>query len=264
MTMMKMRQGQAMNSAFLIEHTAQEFWALVGEAPSYPGDIKMAITLTMPLELYGVPGLRVADVLEWTQKVRIAYDMPGYNRRLHGCLLADRDKGTIFYDAGDSGDEQRFTLAHELAHFLLDYQAPRRRAITILGPSILAVLDGERPPTISEQLHAALSDVSLGPMSHFMERPDEGLPASIVLDIENRADRLALELLAPASCLQEMMIVSTAPRGFNQRLSFLTQQLIVTYGLPATIADSYARYILAQMGESGVYDWLFATGDEIF
>src|SRR5579875_1642996 len=196
MTMMKMRQGQAMNSAFLIEHTAQEFWALVGEAPSYPGDIKMAITLTMPLELYGVPGLRVADVLEWTQKVRIAYDMPGYNRRLHGCLLADRDKGTIFYDAGDSGDEQRFTLAHELAHFLLDYQAPRRRAVAILGETILPVLDGERAPTLAERLHAVLDIVSLGTMSHCMERPGDGLPAGSILDIEDRANWLVLEMLA--------------------------------------------------------------------
>ncbi len=253
-----------MNSAFLIENTAQEFWALAGEAPGYPCDIKMAITLTMPLELYGVPGLRVADVLEWTQKVGIAYSMPGNNRRLHGCLLADRDKGTIFYDAGDSEDEQRFTLAHELAHFLLDYQAPRRRAVMILGPSILPVLNGDRPPTISERVHAVLSNVSLGTISHFMERPDDGLPESIVLDVENRADRLALELLAPASSLQEMMGTPAAPRGFNRRLSFLTQQLLGTYGLPAAIADAYARYILAQLGESGVHDWLFATGDEIF
>ncbi len=157
-----------MNSAFLIENTAQEFWALAGGAPRYPCDIKIAITLTMPLELYAVPGLCVADMLDWTQKVCIAYHMPGSNRRLHGCLLADRDKGTIFYDARDSEDEQRFTLAHELAHFLLDYQAPRRRAVTILGPSILPVLDGERPPTVSERLHAVLSSVSLGAMSHFM------------------------------------------------------------------------------------------------
>ena len=260
-----MRPDQAMNSAIVIENTAQEFWALAGEAPEYPCDIKIAITLTTPLELYAIPGLRVGDVLEWTNKVRIAYHtMPGRNRRLHGCLLADRDKGTIFYDARDPEAEQRFTLAHELAHFLLDYQAPRQRAVTILGRSILPVLDGERSPTVSERVHAVLSSVSLGAMSHFMERPDDGLPATIILDIEDRADRLALELLAPASSLHEMMGLATAPRGFNQRLLFLTQQLMAMYGLPTTIASSYARYILAQLGEPAVRDWLFATDDEIF
>lgn len=253
-----------MNSAMVIENTAQEFWALAGGAPGYPCDIKMAITLTTPLELYAVPGLRVGDVLDWTNKIRVAYRMPGRNRRLHGCLLADRDKGTIFYDARDSEDEQRFTLAHELAHFLLDYQAPRQRAVTILGPSILPVLDGDRSPTVSERVHAVLSSISLGAMSHFMERPDDGLPATIILDIEDRADRLALELLAPASSLQEMMSCAAAPRGFDKRLLFLTQQLIALYGLSATIASFYTRYILAQLGEPAVRDWLFATDDEIF
>ena len=251
-----MRSNQPMKSDILIENTAQEFWALAGGAPRYPCDIKMAITLTMPLELYAIAGLCVSDVLDWTRKVRISYHMPGRNRRLHGCLLADRDRGTIFYDVQDSEDEQRFTLAHELAHFLLDYQAPRQRAVAILGMSILPVLDGDRPPTVAERVHAVLSTVPLGTMSHFMERPDDGLPATIVIDIEDRADRLALELLAPASSLHEMMSLSTTPRGFDRRLLFLTQQLRVLYGLPATAASSYARYILAQLGEPGVRDWL--------
>ncbi len=259
-----MRPNQPTNSNILIENTVQEFWALAGGAPRYPCDIKIAITLTMPLELYALPGLRVSDVLDWTHKVRISYRMPGHNRRLHGCLLADRDKGTIFYDAHDSEDEQRFTLAHELAHFLLDYQAPRQRAVAILGTSILPVLDGDRSPTVAERVHAVLSTVPLGTMSHFMERPDEGLPATIVIDIEDRADQLALELLAPASSLHEMISLSTAPRGFSKRLLFLTQQLIALYGLPATIASSYARYVLAQLGEPGVRDWLFATDEENF
>jgi hypothetical protein len=253
-----------MNSDTLIENTAQEFWALAGEAPRYPCDIKVAITLTMPLELFATPGLRVSDVLDWTQRVRISYRMPGRDRRLHGCLLADRDKGVIFYDARDPEDEQRFTLAHELAHFLLDYQAPRRRAVAILGASILPVLDGDRPPTVTERVHAVLSTVPLGTMSHFMERPDEGLPATIVIDIEDRADHLALELLAPGSSLQEMMSRSTAPRGFNKRLLFLAQQLTALYGLPTSIASSYARYVLAQLGEPSIRDWLFAGDEENF
>lgn len=258
-----MRSNQPANN-ILIENTAQEFWALLGEVPTYPCDIKTAITFAMPIGLYAISGLRISDVLDWTQKVHLSYRMPGRNRRLHGCLLADRDKGTIFYDARDSEDEQRFTLAHELAHFLLDYQAPRQRAVAILGRSILPVLDGDRPPTVAERVHAVLSTVPLGTLSHFMERPDEGLPATIVIDIEDRADQLALELLAPISSLHEKMSLSTTPRGFSKRLLFLTQQLVATSGLPSAIASSYARYVLAQLGEPGVRDRLFATGEEIF
>ena len=246
-----------MSSSVLIENTAQEFWALAGGVPGYPCNIKMAITLTLPLELYGVHRLRVRQVLSWSQRAHIMLHIGGPNRRLHGCLIADKGKGTIFFDEDDPDDEQRFTLAHELAHFLLDYQAPRLRALTALGPSILSVLNGERLPTLEERVHAALSTVHLGTMSHFMERPDKGLPVNAVLDIEDRADRLALELLAPTLPLQTLMRQDNAPRGFNARLQFLTQHLIVTYGLPDAVAPGYARSLLYQLGEPTFRDWLF-------
>ncbi len=250
-----------MDSAVRIENTAQEFWALAGGAPTHPCDIQTAITLALPLEVYPVPGLRVSDVLAWMRRVNMTHRIRGRNRRLHGCLLADRGKGTIFFDTQDPESEQRFTLAHELAHFLLDYQAPRQRAVAVLGPSILAVLDGERPPTPAERVHAVLSNVPLKGMSHFMERPDEGLPLNIVLDIENRADRLALELLAPTFLLQGRMSRATAPRGFIARLEFLSQVLVTEYGLPETIASSYAHYVLRQLGEPTFRDWLFSSAE---
>jgi hypothetical protein len=248
-----------MDSDPLIENTAQEFWALVGRAPSYPCDLEMAISLTLPLEVYFVDHLRVSDVTDWMRRVGIEHTIPGRDRRLHGCLIANRGKGTIFYDSSDSQEEQRFTLAHELAHFLLDYQAPRQRARAILGEAILPVLDGERPPTQAERLHAVLTTVSLGTMSHCMERPEEGLPAGIILDIEDRANRLALELLAPASLLTERLRLANTPRGFNKRLHFLTQLLSSEHGLPVPIAAAYARFLLYKLGEPTVRDWLFDT-----
>ena len=171
--------------------------------------------------------------------------------------MADRGMGTIFFDTSDTDDEQQFTLAHELAHFLLDYEVPRQRSVETFGASILPVLDGDRLPTPAERLHAVMSGISLGTMCHFMERPDDGLPAHIVLDVESRADRLALELLAPAALLHTLMRQESAPRGFNARLLFLTQHLVDEYGLPAAIASSYARFLLGQWGEPTFRDWLF-------
>ena len=248
-----------MDSVVLIENMAEEFWALAGGAPKGLRVIKMAITLTLPLELYGVAGLRVSDVIAWMKRVQIAYRIRGRNRRLHGCLIADQGKGTIFFDTDDPGDEQRFSLAHELAHFLLDYSAPRQRALAILGPSILPVLDGERAPTEAERVHAVLSAVPLGVMSHFMERPEHGLPGNIILDIEDRADRLALELLAPAAELQALLRQAGAPRGYTARLTYAQKVLSEEYGLPEDIASGYARYLLAQLGEPSFRDWLFGN-----
>ncbi len=244
------------SSTVYVENMAQEFWTLAGGLPDYPCDIENVITFTLPLEVIPIPELRVHDIQEWTSRAMTAHDIRGRDRRLHGCLLADRGEGVIFYDADDLLDEQRITLAHELAHFLVDYQAPRERAMSIFGPSILPVLDGERLATDVERLHAVLSTVHLGRMSHIMERPDEGLPSNAVLDIEERADRLALELLAPAALLCTQMQQTTV-HGFKERLAFLTQQLITIHALPDYIASSYARYVLHQMGEPTFRDLLF-------
>ncbi|MHB8598483.1 MAG: ImmA/IrrE family metallo-endopeptidase [Ktedonobacteraceae bacterium] len=249
-------------TSFLIENTAQEFWTLAGEVSNLPlpRNIKAAIVLAVPLELYPVPVLRVNHVVDWMRRVQLTHAIRGRNRRLHGCLLADHGQGAIFFDADDSEAEQRFTLAHELAHFLLDYLHPRERALTALGASILPVLDGERAPTVEERLHAVLSAVPLGVMSHVMERPDTGLPATFVIAIEDRADRLALELLAPTQVLATLMQSATAPKGFELRLVFLTRLLVQSYGLPEEIAATCARYILTQMGEPTFRDWLSGYG----
>lgn len=245
-----------MSSDMLIEQTAGDFWELAGETPGYPRAMQDAITLASPLELCPTVGLRVKHVLAWARRINMACRIRGKDRPLHGCLVAWRGKGAIFYDMGDADDEQRFTLAHELAHYLLDYEAPRSRALGILGESILAVLDGERAPTPDERLHAVLSSVHLGVMSHLMERPDKGLPTSAVLDVEDRADRLALELLAPALPLYELLDQAAAPRGFQARLAFLNDQLTTSRGLPADIAAAYARFLLGQRGEPTFRDWL--------
>ncbi len=209
------------------------------------------------MRLYGIAELRVRHILAWTEHVRIACSIPGRDRHLHGCLLAYRGQGTIFFDTEDPDVEQRFTLAHELAHFLLDYQAPRQRAITALGETILAVLDGDRLPTLEERFHAVLSTVPLGVMSHVMERPASGLPTNAVLNIEDRANRLALELLAPAATLCDMMQQLDTPHGFNRRLIFLCNYLAATHGLAEAVAVPYAHYLLGQLGEPTFRDWLF-------
>lgn len=246
-----------MDSGSRIEETAEDFWAQVGDAPGFPRDMQAAITLASPLELRSVHDLHVDHVRAWTRRVNLAFSPRGSDRRLHGCLLAWKGKGVIFFDADDPDDEQRFTLAHELAHFLLDHEARRQRAINILGPSILAVLDGERSPTIQERLHAALDSVSLGVMSHLMERPERGLPSNVIIDVENRADRLALELLTPLGTINELLDQPAVPKGFQPRAAFLSQQLAARYGLPEHISTIYARFVLARRGEPTFRNWLF-------
>jgi hypothetical protein len=246
-----------MNHCYLIEKIADEFWSLAREAPGYP--FEEALIWAVPLDVRAIAGLRVSDAHMWAQRAGIAHRFPGRDRRLRGCLIAYKDKGMILLDARDPADEQRFTLAHEAAHFLLDYHGPRQRALAALGESIRPVLDGQRAPTLEERLHAVLAAAPLGALSHLMERPDEGLPAGIVLDVEDRADRLALELLAPAGPILELLHQPALPGEFPARLAYLTAMLATAHGLPPTIAASYARFLLRRNGGPRFRDWLLGT-----
>jgi hypothetical protein len=170
-------------------------------------------------------------------------------------LLAYKDSGVIFLDAEMEEDERRFTLAHELAHFLLDSRAPRMRALAALGEGVRLVLDGLRPPSVEERVHAVLEGTPLGVVGHLMERPAAGLPSSAVLGIETRADRLALELLAPASLVLEK-VEGLRGMPYRERVDSLAALLVREHGLPAGIARVYASGLLHGSGGPGFRDWL--------
>ena len=245
---------------YAIENSAREFWTLAGGVPGYPCDLEGSIPYALPLQVQAVPGLRVSHANGHARRRGLPYRFSGRDRRLCGCLLAYKDVGIIFLDAGIAEDERRFTLAHELAHFLLDYRAPRLRALEALGEGIRAVLDGLRPATVEERVHAVLAGTRLGVVGHLMERPAAGLPSSTVLGIESRADRLALELLAPASVVIEK---AGTWRGmsYRERASTLTSLLVREHGLPPGIARKYASGLLHSNGGGPSFrDWLSGQG----
>lgn len=254
-----MQRNHPMDSSYLLETLAEDFWNLAGYGPEGSIDIEAAAGWALPVEIAFVAQLRLHHVAARMKHFGVNATLAGRDRRLRGCLIAYHGKGLILIDTDDAPDEQRFTLAHELAHFLLDYQRPRQRALASLGEAILPILDGVRPPTLEERLHAVLADAPLGVLRHLMERPDEGLPAGTVLDVEDRADRLALELLAPSRLLLERLAATSAPVAFHDRLAFLTYALITEKNLPPEKAAAYARYLLRQQGGPGFLDWLLGA-----
>src|SRR5205814_1009729 len=131
---------------------------------------------------------------------------------LRACLVAHGGHGFAFIDASDCEDERRFSLAHELAHFLHDYLEPRRRIVQLVGLSALEVLDGYRAPTADERVHAVLSQTTVGCHVHLLDRDREGQMLSrAVTDAESGADRLAFELLAPAEHVWSAITTGTRP-----------------------------------------------------
>jgi IrrE N-terminal-like domain len=241
-----------------LARVVEEFWeALPYGAESFPRNLVDSASLALPVAIRDLPCLSLSNVKQWLRARSIPDPIEGPDRRLRGCLLAYGGHGFVLIDGSDPDDERRFTIAHELAHFLLDYQDPRRRAIEVLGEEISPVLDNARLPTRIERLHAILSEVPIGLHIDMMERTAaSGYSTHTVLTAEHRADRLALELLAPAA--DAWSIISALPPGSYTTL-LRQSELALTrrYGLPQEQARSYAAWLLKKAGRGpGFRDWL--------
>jgi len=206
---------------------AETFWEIVGEAPPFPRNVHDLIPLAFPLGVVTLPALALDRVAEWLARRGRPDLLPSECRRLRGCLVVHAGAGFVFVDGADAPDERRFTLAHEIAHYFLDYLQPRQRAVARLGPGIVAVLDGRRPPTIAERLDAALKHCPVGVYVHLLDRGDAHVTAA-----EERADRLACELLAPRAVLLPLL------RGAD--LATTVGVLRERFGLPPDQAKEYA------------------------
>jgi hypothetical protein len=240
---------------------ATEFWELAGEPEPFPRGLVGPASLALSVTVHQLPDLTLASMNHWLRARGVGLPLtPGsFKRRLRGCLVALRGHALVLVDSSDPDDERRFTLAHELAHLLIDYWEPRRQAIAVLGKEILPVLNGERPPTQFERLQAILDYVPLGLHVDIMGRTSEGGYASqVTLEAEERADRLALELLAPAD---DAWAAISALVDMGQLYFSICEQSAVLlrerYGLPEAQANAYAGWLLKKGNiEPGIRDWI--------
>ncbi len=237
-----------------LARAAAQFWRDTDSQamPAPPVDIERAVLSALHLDVRPVPGLtvRVAEreAARYTHGSPLSMDGP--DRPLHGCLLARRGRGVIFVDANDPEPERRFTIAHEAAHFLLDYLDRRRVAEERLGASILPVLDGDRTPTTAERIDAALKGLVLGVHTHLMERGEDGNACANVDAAEWAADTLALELLAPTR--------SAGPLVQELGHAAATEILMARYGLPMGAAAQHAdRLLRGRVPRRTFRDWLY-------
>jgi len=220
---------------------ACSFWADAGEDESFPRGLRRAIANALPLSVVLLPRLHVAAIDVWLQEQAVHGRLGFPDRPLRACLVARHGQGIIFLDGTDPDDEQRFSLAHECAHFLRGYWQPRRVAVDRLGAAVVEVLDGDRPVRQEERIHALLARVPLGFHVHLMDRTAEGRFASAAIDAaEREADLLAYELLAPSTSVLE----DTASRPPEDRRAAVAANLIRGYGLPTRVAARYAAILV--------------------
>lgn len=232
-----------------VAEAANAFWHEADLPVAFPRDLRRAIALTLPVSIVLLSELQVAEVQAWLQRQGRIVDMTVNNRPLRACLIAHSGTGFIFVDGGDQESEQRFSIAHELAHFLLDYLAPRQEAVARLGGEILEVLDGVRPARVEERAVALLTGVPARTHVHLLGRAEEEAAAEAIDFAESRADALALELLAPWADVSRLI----AELGINGERGAIVRLLSDRYGLPLVPARRYAaRFSPRRQSESAL------------
>jgi hypothetical protein len=129
-----------------LEALARDFWVGTGWHETFPREIEEVAPLDLPLVIAKQAPINPQAARNWLQQRGIVVPLPDDRRDLYGCLVARCGHGFIFVSDTDSPEEQRLTIAHEVAHFLADDLLPRQQVIQALGAQMAEVMDGLRQP----------------------------------------------------------------------------------------------------------------------
>jgi hypothetical protein len=223
--------------------TASYFWAAVGAPEPFPRALRAPINRgPFDLTIKEMAGLSTFAAEEYLARLGPGWSCGGPDRAVRACLAARDGAGFILLDAKDAPAERVFSLAHELAHFLWHYWRPRERAGACLGVRAVEAFDARRKPTPTERLRSLLSNVPLGPHLHLMDRgPRREMVNERILVVEEEANRLAFELLAPADAVCAAFGKSEGPGGRWKNLETVLEDV---FGLPTTQAKEYGQLLL--------------------
>jgi IrrE N-terminal-like domain len=218
-----------------LRRAVDRFWGEADEDPVFPRGLHLPVLMNLPLAIIEMDGLTVGNLDQWLQRRHLPRLAVVADRPLRGCLVAYGGIGLLFVDRSDDPEQRRQTLAHEAGHFIVDYLIPREN-VAQRRPELLDVLDGEREPTDAERFDALLADLPIGFHAYLLERDIHGSHLSAAAtEVEDRAERLALELLAPL----QNVLAELSPTGKNE----IPQLLRERFGLPAGAASRYAGHI---------------------
>jgi len=245
-----MNQMAAKGGMMWLDNESQEivdsFWKSVGEQETFPRTLERSISLALPVALVKLPRLDLRAIENWLLRRNVQYLFDCENRTVRGCLVAFGGKGIVFVDGTDSLNELRFTVAHETAHFLIDYWQPRNKSSIKYGSSILEVFDGLREPSVDERVYSIINGTPIGLFTDLMERKSQN-ELNETWQVENKADKVALTLLAPPEAVYKMADFSS--KSFAERKQEIVSVLISTFGLTEYVAASYGTDLLKLIGK---------------
>lgn len=224
-----------------LEQLANAFWDRIGEYPHPPRDLEAVLWKLGTVWVRDGHPITPRTVHDRFRQRGITLPASTTDDRpLLGLLIAHRGQAEIAVDSTLSPPFRRMIVAHEFAHFLAEYLAPRERILRRLGPSVLPILDGDRPATDTETLAGALAGVHLGVHWHGLERGFDPTHIDDHRHSERIANELGLELLAPWR-----MVVTDVCENPSPTVDAVQNRLVNHYGLPADWAPGYARRVVA-------------------
>ena len=204
---------------------------------TFPRNLAAEVSLRLPVTVVCLPRLTSDSIRDWLAQRNWHHRVVDLPRGLHGCMVAEKGVGILFHDSLDTPNQQRFTLAHEVAHFVLDHLLPRARALRVFGEAIRPVLNGSRAPTPEESVSALFERVPLGVQVKLMDRgPSGSFRTGRVAEAERRADRLAQELLAPSALVIPLLKDVSADEAVDR--------VVFKFGLPREEARTYVQQLL--------------------
>ena len=222
--------------------TAARLREQAGVPPQTPLDLERLLPRLVEADCVRLASLGVDSLRQWLEKHHAVVPdslVSCADRKLRGGVVASRGYGMLFADTNDSEEEIRFTFAHEAHHFLHEHFYPRLDILERFGDTLRPVLDGLRPPTQDERIHALLGRKSLLLHAHLLDR-ENNIAASLDA-IEADADAFACEILAPRAALQAHF-----PTVKTEETPRVEHVLREEFRLPEFYAASYARSFVAE------------------
>lgn len=238
----------------LISDLAENFWKEAELSPIYPLQVtilEQAICLQLPIDIVRLNKLSAYNVVSWLAERNCKIELE-QDCSLCGLLFIQKGQGIVFLNGTLSIQEQCYTVAHEIGHYLLEFEHPRKKANLILGDKIEDVFWGLRKPTIEEELTGIIRQANVSPYIHLLEversSPEERFQ---VWTAEGRADALAMELLAPFKRVCAEMNVKGRTWAFSSIREELPEILVRQFGLPQAVAKQYATLIAYRLFPHG-------------
>ena len=175
----------------LIRELAADFWKEAGILPTYPVQptlLEQAICLLFPINIVRLNKLTAHKVAFWLAARKHTIELKD-DCRLCGLLFVHRGQGIVFIDGTLPPNEQCYTLAHEIGHYLVEFEYSQKQAKQFIGDSISEVFDGIRKPTVEEHLTGIITQTSVSPYIHFLEREQSSAEERFQVWVaEDRAD----------------------------------------------------------------------------